>query len=62
MFEKYMDSNYLKGDNQHGFRRARASLTNLFDLYWEAKDKVDNGTAYKRVYLYLQEVRLIYSK
>jgi len=41
--EKYMDSNYLKGDNQHRCRKARASLTNLLDLYHEAKDRVDNG-------------------
>jgi len=37
------DSNYLNGDNQCGFRKARTSLTNLLDLYHEAKDKADNG-------------------
>lgn len=40
--EEYMDSNYPKGDNQCGFRKARASLTNLLDLYHGAKDRADN--------------------
>lgn len=51
--EKYMDSNYLKGDNQCGFRKARASLTNLLDLYHEAKDKADNRLCkYKSVFVF----------